>query len=276
MIADLYFEDEIKEFEVMDILQNGEQEVFDLKASPLDLIVLPNNQILVTNHSCLSIYDQNLHLVKVINRIEDRNSRTEEFRPLATTLNMECKSFYITNYQQILMTDLEFNFIKSIGSFGNGCEQFNGPYDLCFINQNLYVCDYFNKRIKVYTNQLEYVISYDLSCFPWKMKRFRSIVFIQSVNGIYCFKLEDFSLIKYFQQSHFRMSQVFSNIFQFDYHNKKLVCYDYEGDLKEEVNFTNENLIETRDGALLEFNGSLLMTSFSNKKIIKFSKIRKV
>ena len=56
-------------------------------------------------------------------------------------INQEKGELYILDYiyNRIIVTDLEFNFIKYFGSPGDKNNQFNYPRGICFKNENLYV-----------------------------------------------------------------------------------------------------------------------------------------
>ena len=56
------------------------------------------------------------------------------------------------------MYELEGKLIKSVGSEGNGEAQFNHPrgLDVSDRNNNIYVCDCYNHRIEILTEELKY------------------------------------------------------------------------------------------------------------------------
>ncbi|KAI6658480.1 PEP-CTERM domain protein [Oopsacas minuta] len=58
----------------------------------------------------------------------------------------------------INMYELEGKLIKSVGSEGNGETQFNGPLglDVSDRNRNVYVCDYYNDRVQILTQELKF------------------------------------------------------------------------------------------------------------------------
>ena len=58
----------------------------------------------------------------------------------------------------INMYGLEGKLIKSVGSYGNGEVQFNNPFglDVSDRTNNIYVCDYYNHRIQILTEELKY------------------------------------------------------------------------------------------------------------------------
>ena len=134
-------------------MKNGKRRIIDLDHKPDDMIFLPNNQILTVNNSNRNyvFLDENLKKLKEINRINGQG-----FTPLGITLNRDEKILYLSllNNNKVLMTNLELNIIKSIGSPGSGDLQFNCPYDLCFKNNILYILWYYlsNLNIKIVKN----------------------------------------------------------------------------------------------------------------------------
>ena len=238
---------------------------------PYDLIALPNNQIMSLDYleKSLTIYDQNLKLVKRIDRIGGGL-----FAPLAIFINLEEEIFYIADNQnnRILMTDFDFNLIKSIGSRGKENDQFNGLYDLCLINQSLVVCDYENQRLQVYSKDLEFEKSINTFCEPFKIKTTSSLICIHSVGGIFFYYIDSFKLFKWFNHNFCKISKINSNIYELDHRAKKLFCYDEKSnDFMQELTYSNEYLSVIWDGSMIVFNGTLLITSYTKNKIIKYS-----
>ena len=67
-----------------------------------------------------------------------------------------------------------------------------------------------------------------------------------------------------------------SNFYRFNSKSKSVLVYDENGNLKEEIvikNVDGKLILVTWDGTLIEFNQSLLMKTFSDKKLIKFSRV---
>ena len=56
------------------------------------------------------------------------------------------------------MYELEGKIMKNVGSNGNGEAQFNCPHgiDVSDRNHNIYVCDYYNNRVQILTEELKY------------------------------------------------------------------------------------------------------------------------
>ena len=76
----------------------------------------------------------------------------------------------------INMYELEGKLIKSVGSKGNGRAQFNAPLglDISDRNNNIYVCDFYNHRIEILTEELKYhsMLGIDLLKHPRDVKGF--------------------------------------------------------------------------------------------------------
>ena len=266
----------LKNVNITDLLKNGNKEIFDIQVNPHDIIEFPNNQIIFSIHinKCLALMDQNLNLVKIIDRIDN-----ETFAPLGIAINKEEKRFYISDSRnnRIIMTNLEFKKIKSIGSKGKENNQFDRSSDLCFRKDNLYVCDYLNKRVQVYTSELEYVKTLRVGYNPWKIKASDVILCVEAGDqspGIHFYNLIDLSLYKKYEHGVCRLSEINSCFYELSHVAKKVYFYDEMGNLKDEIllNGMDKYLQTIWDGTFIHFNGSLLMNSYYEKKIIKFSK----
>ena len=174
------------------------------------------------------------------------------------------------------MTDFEFSLIKSVDYMVSTNEEFKGGGDMCFANSNLYLYHTDYKRVHVYSKDLEFIkfLKMKMDDIPWKIKISNSILFAQSTQGIHFYNLNDFSLIQRSSHGMCRMSKINTNIYELNAETKKLFCYDQRGNLKEEANLTSFNQYITNiwDGAFVEFNGMIIMISWTNDKIIKFSK----
>lgn len=277
MIGEIYFVDKNKKIDVAGLLKYGRREIIDIDVQPYNIIVFPNNQILSSNcnDKCLTLYDQNLSLVKRIDRING-----EEFAPVGIAIDEEEKTLYIsdTQYNRILMTNLEFHKIKALGSTGSADNQFNTPSDLCFQNNHLYVCDYHNKRIQIYSKKLELLKSLKLDCLAWKIKASNSILCIEPgyPDGLHFFSIKNlqFMFKKNYNHGVCRISEINSCFYELSHKLKKVYCYDMNGNLKEEIilNGVDHFLTCTWDGNFIDFNQTLLMTCLNKKKIIKFTK----
>ena len=257
--------------EIVDLLFNGKREVYKIARKTNDVIALPKNQMLAScfGKKCLILYDQDIKQIRVISSINGK-----EFDPIKATCNFEEKKLYIVDFEndKVLMTDLEFNLIKSFGSSGSEDNQIQAPFDLCLINNNLYLSDTGNKRIKIFSTDLELLNSLKVNFEPLQIKGLNSIFAVQTEPQIYFYKLSDLSFIRQYDNNFSVISSINSNIYGLNCTTKKLYCYDDKANLIEETTFDYEYLIDGLDGRLVILNGELFMYSDTKNSIIKFSK----
>ena len=263
MIGNVYFDDN-----VIDLFLNGLQEEFNFDFDPVYAFALPNSRNLITSLDRLRIYDENWKCIQDIDKIND-----EEIKPYGVALNIDDEKTYIADCRKhrILMIDFEFNLIKSVGSQGTEYNQFDEPFDLCLLNNNLYVCDSNNNRIQVLNNNLEFLKSFEVDYKPYQIKPLNSILAVQAKMEICFYNSSDLSLIQKYDHGLCVISKLNSNIYGFNNEAKKLFSYDEDSNLSEVINFTERSLKDTWDGALCERNGVLFVISNSMRKIIKFS-----
>ena len=265
MIGNVFF----GAIDVIDLLLNGQQIELCFDFEPFNAYSLSNNQILVIFIQHLSIYDENFEEVKKKDKINKKR-----IIPSDVALDLEKEIAYIADNlnHRILMTDFKLNFIKSVGSGGTKYNPLHEPYSLCLINKNLYVSDYFNKRIQVLSDDLEFVKFFAVDSEPDQIKSLSSMLAVQTSKEIYFYNSTDLSLIQKYNHGSCVISKVNSKIYGFNSEAKKLYCYDENSSLSKEINFSHKLLNNQWDGALLEHNGVLFMVSNTMRKIIKFSK----
>jgi hypothetical protein len=279
-IGDIYYLDKNKvDINVKDLLRNGKREIIELEeTNPFDIIVLPNNKLIIpdTNNKYLALYDQNFKLIKKIDRING-----DMIYASRIALNQkECKIYFSDFHNhRILMTDLELNLIKTIGSRGNENYQFKYPRGMCICRRGLlYITDYLNDRVQIFSKNLEYIKTLKVDFRPSQIKA--SNYFLCSKNDssriCYFYDLNDLSFYQKIECNGSILSEINSSIYLYDDSSeKKVCCFNDEGEIDEEISL---NGIDTNynagyyDGSIIEFNGSLLMTFKSAKRIIRFSK----
>jgi hypothetical protein len=260
--------------DVKELLVNGITEIIELKHGAYDILALNKKTILCSNYyaDCLSLLDKNFKLIRKIDRINGEN-----FQPLG--LACTDNRLYIADglNHRIIMTDFEFNKIKSIGSLGSDFNKFNGPRGICLQNEILYICDILNQRIKIYSKDLEFIKSVKTYYQPWLIKATDSLLFIQSSNTCFLFiyELDSLVLKKKIENPVYegRFSVINSNLYRFNSKSKSVLFYDENGDFKEEIvlnNIDGSILSNSLDGVLVEFNGNLIMTRSSTHKLFKF------
>ena len=65
---------------------------------------------------------------------------------------------FVSHNDCILVYELDGKFVSRIGSAGSGELQFNVPWGLSTdeSNNDIYICDYFNNRIQIFSENLQY------------------------------------------------------------------------------------------------------------------------
>ena len=276
IIGEILYQNE-SDVDVKELLINGKTEMIKLNQDVWDILALDKNRFVCSNYSsnCLTLYDQNLNLIRKVDLING-----ESFTPLG----LACSDIHLyiadAKNNRILMTDFEYNKIKSVGSHGNFHNQFYSPCGICLKNEILYICDYFNERIQVYNRDLKIISSVSLDYYPWVIKASNSLLFIQAGNTttfLFIYELKSLKLKQKIDNPDVlcRLSVINSNIYRYNSKSKSVLVYDGNGNFKEEFIINNVDgkfISDEWDGTFIEFNKSLLMISRSVKKLIKFSK----
>ncbi|KAI6658872.1 Serine/threonine-protein kinase PknD [Oopsacas minuta] len=95
---------------------------------------------------------------------------------------------FVTQYNGhcINKYELEGKLIKSVGSYGDGEAQFSFPYglDVSDRNSNVYVCDFYNNRVQILTQELKFhsMLGIDLFRYPRDVKVTRDRVLVLDRN----------------------------------------------------------------------------------------------
>ena len=123
IIGEIYFSNKDKTIDLANLIKYGAREFIQLEGHPVDLLVLPNHQILSmtckTKHTpaCLTLYDKNFIEIKKIASI---NNKT--IYPTRFDSSEDDKKLFILEQEisRITVTDFQLNFINSKGSIGRG------------------------------------------------------------------------------------------------------------------------------------------------------------
>ena len=154
-------------------LDSYNHEWVDIKA----LCCLPDQTLLVSTSNILVLFDSEFNIIKIIEEIEGHN-----FSCYGLATNNKNR-IYLTNIlnNKLIVTDYDFNIIKSFGNSNDN--QFNRPRGLYF-NKNLYICDTDNKRVDIFSENLNYIQSVNFSFKPHNIKTTNSTAFlIGEING---------------------------------------------------------------------------------------------
>jgi hypothetical protein len=121
-----------------------------LAFEPTSFYILPTGNLVIASWKSqfLKIYNDKLIQIEMIDKI-NKNTFASHFLTSNGT-----NSIYITDCaaDQIIKTDLDFNFITQFGSAGTSNQQLNYPLGITFHDNSIYVCDSDNKRIQKLNN----------------------------------------------------------------------------------------------------------------------------
>jgi DNA-binding beta-propeller fold protein YncE len=191
VIGKLYLDKKVKEIDVFDLMKNGNKQIFDLNLHPIDIVGLPDNQIVCVSYDDIVVYDQNFNLMKNIKSLND-----QRLDPIGIALNKDDEQLYIVENtkHRIILTDLDFNFIKYFGSRGKGNHELFNPRGICFKNHSMYVCDMSNSRVQIFNKEFELISTPKTNYGPWKIKVSNLLICVKHIMGkIYFYNLNDLS-----------------------------------------------------------------------------------
>jgi DNA-binding beta-propeller fold protein YncE len=262
---------------------NGLIDSLNLDYTSIGIVSLPKDKLISANYDekCLTIHDKEYRLIKKIDRINGR-----EFAPIAIAFDAENQRLYIAEYDmnRITICDLEFNEINSLGSYGNKNDQFDGLIDICYTDKKLYACDNGNNRIKIFNENLKFKHSF-YSDSPQKIKVSNLSICVLNATNTTFYKLNGFMKESYDRtlsidpdlSSVCRLSEINSVFYVTNYIDKTITCYNKRGNPKDEEPICliglDDYLADPFDGYFISHQDDILMTSYSKKKLIRFSKI---
>jgi hypothetical protein len=236
----------------------------NLDVEPYSICVLPNGNLLSCNYESLSLYDKTLQKLKTVSKIDTQSL----FCFYATTNNKDKIYFSNSEENQIIMTDLELNKIKFVGSYGKGNENFDYPRGLAFYKNFVYICDYGNKRLQKLNEALEFDRTIQLDYCPIQIKISNDVVFVGSLLCLYFYDIETFGIVKHIYDGHNgTISEINSNFYEYYSYNKKFYCYDRNGELIEEIQTDGCNN-SNHNGCIGFLNGVLVISSYESKKLV--------
>ena len=232
----------------------------DLGFEPTSFHTLTNGSLVIASleSKALQIYDKEFKLIKTIDKI---NNQT--FVPLYLASN-DKKSVYLTDWigHKIIQTDFDFNFIKQFGGKGSTNQQLDLPFGITFHEDSIYVCDIDNKRIQKLSEDLIYQESYPLYYKPLNIKITKNVACIRLSDEpiISLCQLNPFSFKCEISNGNFEIYSIHSWFFVNNQNDKRIECYDINGNL---VNYKDlENVYEEEAEIYYSFG------YFNNKFII--------
>ena len=205
-----------------------------------------------------------------------------EFEPRGITIN-DKNEIYITDRlkHQIILTDLEFKPIKTLGSIGSNTDQFIEPFGIRFKNYQVFVCDLGNKRIHIFDEKLENIMNtIQLDMYPLRIEisdKFFCISGKTNFNNMYdsfgFYSRDTHELCSPKTETFGRINKINENFYIFDFNSKKFACHEKNGNFIENIDiynlneFIDENVVE---GLLFIFNHNLYFRCYEKRKLLRF------
>lgn len=239
---------------------------YEITFSPYDVCVLPQNKILCADcdGKLLALYDKHFKLVKVIRKINRK-----AIQPTSIAINSE-DQIYVSDVacHQIMLLDLDFNLISSVGSRGNNTDEFCTPFSISYKYNYLYVCDTFNKRIQIYSESLKYIESINLPIMPFSIQISNTSI---CINCKYFYDINTLALIKEHSDCYFhKVSEIGSRFYAYNFNLSRIYCYDEKGNLNWDMQLqhTSENDF-LPNGKFFILDEYFIFTSYTKKKFYK-------
>ena len=124
---------------------------------PAGIAVDDMDNIYVGNYYKLQKFTSRGELIKCVGQQGSKEGEFDAIRGL--TVHREQVYVCDCDNHHIQVFDLDFNFIRSIGSHGKGRGEFNRPYDVKFdtAGGNMYVTDFSNDRVQVMDSSGQFI-----------------------------------------------------------------------------------------------------------------------
>lgn len=266
-------------YSVLSSIQDLNFKVIELHYKPSSILVLPNGYL-----ACCCI-DQNIWLYD--NELKEVASFNNNDGAMYLTSNNQDR-IYMSELEghKVKIADLNFNQIKSVGSYGDSNEQFDTPCGIFFYKDYVYVCEYGNKRIQKLNAELEFIHTYQFNYPPIQIVIINDLACINSAsvdsngNDVYLslrfYDINNFSL-KQVYDDHSGTLSVLNSYFFECCTSEKVYCYNKWGELLKSIEFSHVNirrslLDKENDGCLVEFNNSFILSCGEAESLVIFKK----
>ena len=178
----------------------------------------------------------------------------------------------------LLMYDLNGKFIKQVGTTGSAEGQFNNPYGIAIHNTNgdIYICDYSNNRIQIFSNDYSYKSQFGMSIlkYPTDIQLTKDSIFVLSLQNpfLYTFNYNltqlhntvcD-SICKHLKYPYSFIIDGNDNFIISDYNNNNIVIFNNTGHLLH----TLTDSISQPTGVCLNSNGGMIVVGHNNRLLI--------
>ena len=248
-------------------IQKGVFETISIGVDPYEIKNLSNRAIITNNSGSVTLFDESFNQLKKVD-IKGHAGGCAIYND---------KNIYISDHYKhcIYLMDTDLNIIKTFGSRGRGMNLFNCPLNIFCQNEYLFVSDFGNERIQILTLDFKYHDTIKLDFYPYSIAVSSTTIGINGPNEkIYFYDLKTKTLIKkYEKKCKSRISFIDSHFYVVTWRPpQKLLIFDEEGELIDEASIESisEHIRDYMDGFMFKINDYLFVTSFSQKKILKF------
>ena len=187
---------------------------------------------------------------------------------------------FVTQYGGgcLLVYKLNGEFIQQVGTPGNAEGQLNNPYGIAIHNTNgdIYICDFSNNRIQIFSNDYSYKSQFGLSILksPTDIQLTKDSIFVLSLQNpfLYSFNYNLTQLHNTVCDSiceHLRSPCSFiidgnDNFIISDYSNNNIVIFNNTGHLLH----TLTDSISQPKGVCLNSNGGIIVVAYNDRLLI--------
>jgi hypothetical protein len=175
-------------------LKMGDYETIDLVEDSNDFCILPNGNLLFSNFftsTSLALYDENFVFIKSIKRLNNK-----DVRAFSIETNSIDRVYINDNGENILMTDLEFNYLGEYNQYN--ADKLKTAYYMLFHNELLYICDYNDNSILILNSDLVNASKIYLDIKPVQLKILNNLAFVvpsKEDKFLYLYNLTDFKIV---------------------------------------------------------------------------------
>lgn len=258
--------------EIKQMLKSNIFETIKVNNCPYAICTLPNGTLACsfTNFGA-GIFDKELKLIKSTH-IDEKDVSLWSI----STNNKDRIFFADVKNHQIIMTDLELNRIKCVGSQGDGILQFSDPR-VAYYKNRIFVAEHINKRIQVLNDSLDFIKMHELDYCPRYIQVANNTALISSYSPAFvaAYDIESFQLEYEYRGHNGSLSILNSFFYEYGYDNSgKFFCYNENGVLIEEIQTTSFDgqIGHSYDGSLQIFNKTLICSSYRSGKLFKMKK----
>ena len=247
-------------------LINGKFEAIKLDSCPTSLMVLTNGNLVCSINESLILLNENLQKIK--------SASTGGYSLCALNRRNEIyASVYIKNC--IILYDLNLNELKQFGTHGSGQNQLYYPFGLCCHNDYLYICDYSNKRIQIFSLDFEYVntIQTERNNFPRRIEISQTTICVSCIEETLFYDLKTLAVKYKCNYGTYNINYIDSIFYASNYQQNKFYFFDSDGNFIEEIPINvnlSENMRSWESGSLCKYKENLLITDFNSSKLLRF------